>query len=86
MRAILASNEVTMSSSDGFYIDTTPPVFDLDVFMYIDVRQGEFTPVDYQGSNNTIKSVWLCEDDENEIKVTEETTVIDSIVMIVETS
>ena len=75
-----------MSSSDGFYIDTTPPVFDLDVFMYIDVRQGEFTPVDYQGSNNTIKSVWLCEDDENEIKVTEETTVIDSIVMIVETS
>ena len=37
--------------------------------MYVDVDQGDFTPVEFQGCNNTIKCLWLCEDDENEIQV-----------------
>lgn len=59
-----------MSYSNGFHVDTTPPVFDAEVFMYIDVDQGEFTPVEYQGCSHTVKSIWLCKDDENEIQVT----------------
>lgn len=69
VKAVLGSNEEAISASNGFYLDTTPPTFDTDVFIYIDVRQGDFTPVWFQGSNSTIKAIWLCEDDRNEIKV-----------------
>ena len=37
--------------------------------MYVNVDQGDFTPSKYQSSNSTIKGVWLCVDDENEIEV-----------------
>jgi hypothetical protein len=37
--------------------------------MYYDVTQGEFTPVKYQASNNTIKVIWYCYDDQSMIKV-----------------
>ena len=57
------------ASSNGFYIDITPPVFDEQVMFYIDVRQGEFTPADFQGSNETVKAIWLCEDTQSEIEV-----------------
>ncbi|XP_060596420.1 uncharacterized protein LOC132750448 [Ruditapes philippinarum] len=68
VKAVLGSGNEIVSSSNGFYIDLTPPEFDEEVMMYIDVRQGEFTPSDFQGSNNTIKAIWLCNDDKNEIK------------------
>ena len=67
--AVLSSGESAVSYSNGFYVDTTPPAFNPDVFMYIDVDQGDFTPVEFQGCNHTIKSLWLCEDDESEIQV-----------------
>ena len=72
MKAVLGSGATTVVSSDGFYIDDTPPIFDPDVMgsdIYIDVYQGEFTPVRYQGSNNTIKAFWRCFDEESDIVV-----------------
>ncbi|XP_052803271.1 uncharacterized protein LOC128233573 isoform X2 [Mya arenaria] len=68
VKSLLGSGEETLSASNGFYIDTTPPSFDLEVTFYIDVNQGEFTPAEYQGSSDTIKAVWFCEDDLNEIR------------------
>jgi len=71
VKAVLGSGISDIASSDGFYIDLTPPVFDPDVMaqIYIDVSQGEFTPVVYQASNDTIKAFWRCYDDESLVKV-----------------
>ena len=69
VKAVLSSGENAISYSNGFYIDTTAPTFDSRVFMYVNVDQGDFTPSKYQSSNSTIKGVWLCVDDENEIEV-----------------
>ncbi|XP_048250793.1 uncharacterized protein LOC124111176 [Haliotis rufescens] len=67
VKAVLGSGASAIASSDGFYVDTTPPDFDEDVLLYFDVSQGEFTPVKYQGSNDTIKAVWKCNDNESEV-------------------
>ncbi|XP_052081925.1 uncharacterized protein LOC127719726 isoform X2 [Mytilus californianus] len=70
VKAVLSSGVTTVVSSDGFYIDDTPPIYDPDVMgsdIYIDVDQGEFTPVRYQGSNSTIKSFWRCFDEESDV-------------------
>ena len=72
MKAVLGSGATTVVSSDGFYIDDTPPIFDPEVMggdIYIDVDQGEFTPVRYQGSNSTIKAFWRCFDEESDVVV-----------------
>ena len=69
VKAVLGSGVSVMSSTDGFYVDVTPPVFDKDVMIYIDVLQGGFTPASFQGASDTIKAVWLCEDSESEIQV-----------------
>ncbi|XP_046547054.1 uncharacterized protein LOC124257108 [Haliotis rubra] len=67
VKAVLGSGTEAVSSSDGFNIDTSPPLFDPDLMLYIDVTQGNFTPVTYQGSNDTIKAIWKCNDNESEI-------------------
>ncbi|XP_046574117.1 uncharacterized protein LOC124282192 [Haliotis rubra] len=67
VKAVLGSGTEAVSSSDGFQIDTSPPLFDTDVMLYIDVTQGNFTPVTYQGSNDTIKAVWKCNDNQSGI-------------------
>ncbi|KAK3609657.1 hypothetical protein CHS0354_035942 [Potamilus streckersoni] len=67
VKAVLASGVSAVSSSDGFYVDDSPPVFEKSVFRYVDVRQGEGYPSDYIGSNSTIKSLWMCADDESQI-------------------
>lgn len=71
VRAVLGSGISKAASSDGFYVDLTPPVFDPEVMtqIYIDISQGEFTPVVYQASNDTIKAFWRCSDEESSIKV-----------------
>jgi hypothetical protein len=71
VRVVLGSGLTAEASSDGFYIDLSPPVFDKNVMtqIYIDVTQGEFTPVKYQASNDTIKAYWYCFDEESLIKV-----------------
>ncbi|KAK3103480.1 hypothetical protein FSP39_019545 [Pinctada imbricata] len=70
VRATLGSGAEVTASSDGFYIDDTPPVFDLDIMegdFYVDVNQGPLTPVRFSSSNSTIKAFWSCEDTESEI-------------------
>ena len=72
MRATLGSGAIVTASSDGFYIDDTPPVFDLDIMegeFYVDVNQGPLTPVRFSSSSSTIKAFWSCEDTESEIIV-----------------
>ena len=71
VRVVLGSGLTAEASSDGFYIDLSPPVFDKNVMtqIYIDVTQGEFTPVKYQASNDTIKAYWYCFDEESLVKV-----------------
>ncbi|KAL5014713.1 hypothetical protein ScPMuIL_008983 [Solemya velum] len=68
VKAVLGSGASVTASSDGFYIDMTPPTFDWNVMMYIDVTQAAFKPTDYQASNSTIKALWNCEDPESAIK------------------
>ncbi|XP_076116641.1 uncharacterized protein LOC143084119 [Mytilus galloprovincialis] len=70
VKAVLGSGINKMASSDGFYVDMTSPIFDPDVMtqIYIDVSQGEFTPVVYQASNSTIKAFWRCLDEESSVK------------------
>ncbi|XP_071123199.1 uncharacterized protein [Mytilus edulis] len=70
VKAVLGSGLETTSSSSAFYVDDTPPVFDTDIMssqIYIDVTQGEFTPVNYQASTDTIKAFWRCYDDESQV-------------------
>ena len=78
VKAVLGSGKYAISSSNGFYVDTTSPVPDDHALLYIDVDQGDYTPGQYQGDNtprqyqgynSTIKGIWLCNDDESEIKV-----------------
>lgn len=72
MKAVLGSGLEAISSSSAFYLDDTPPVFDPNIMnsqIYIDVTQGEFTPVNYQASTDTIKAFWRCYDDESQVAV-----------------
>lgn len=68
VRAVTASGHYVPSSSDGFYVDNTAPVFDQEVMggeFYYDVGQGNSTPAEFQNSNNTIKCIWKCDDEES---------------------
>ena len=71
VKAVLGSGSSAWASSNGFYIDISPPEFDTQVMFYVDVSQGEDLPAELQaqGSNDTIKAVWLCEDKQSEIAV-----------------
>lgn len=72
MRATSGSGAFAVSSSDGFYVDTSPPEFDQQIMsldIYYDVDQGKSTPVRYQQSNSTIKAIWKCDDEESDIVV-----------------
>ncbi|VDI16055.1 Hypothetical predicted protein [Mytilus galloprovincialis] len=69
VKAVLSSGKSAEASSSVFYIDDTLPWFDLDQMtpMYIDIKQGELTPVSFQSSNSTIKAFWRCIDEESQI-------------------
>lgn len=72
VRATSGSGASTVSSSDGFNVDISPPEFDQELMsldIYFDVDQGESTPVRFQQSNSTIKAIWKCNDDESDIVV-----------------
>lgn len=72
VRAVTASGHHVAASSDGFYVDNTAPVFDQEIMggeFYYDVGQGNSTPAEFQNSNNTIKCIWKCDDDESGIVV-----------------
>ncbi|XP_062596534.1 uncharacterized protein LOC134257978, partial [Saccostrea cucullata] len=68
VRGTSGSGDTAIASSDGFYVDDTPPKYDPELMenaLYIDVAQGESTPAHYQKSNDTIKCIWKCDDDES---------------------
>ena len=71
VKAVLGSGATAVVSSNGFYIDESPPIYDGEAMteIYIDVSQGAFTPVKYQASNSTIKAFWRCYDDESGVVV-----------------
>lgn len=72
VRGVTGSGDTAVASSNGFYIDDSPPVFDQEVMsaiFYYDVGQGEYTPVKFQKSNDTIKCIWKCDDKESDIMV-----------------
>lgn len=72
VRGVTGSGDTAVASSNGFYIDDSPPLFDPEVMgaiFYYDVGQGEYTPVKFQKSNDTIKCIWKCEDKESDIMV-----------------
>ena len=68
----MGSGATVTMSSDGFYVDDTPPDFLMDIMsaeIYVDVNQGAFKPVRFQSSNSTIKAIWGCTDEESDVKV-----------------
>jgi hypothetical protein len=74
VRGVTGSGDAAQASSNGFYVDDTPPVFDTEVMsapFYYDVGQGESTPVKFQKANDTIKCIWKCDDEESGIVVCE---------------
>jgi hypothetical protein len=83
VKAVVGSGAFTIKSSNGFYIDITPPVLEAEVgVMYIDVLRGAYEPIHYQKSSDTIKIIWKCDDSESGIKVS---TVYSVDVMLNET-
>ncbi|XP_041378093.1 uncharacterized protein LOC121390363 [Gigantopelta aegis] len=67
VKAVLASGVSAVASSEKFNIDITDPVFNASYLLYIDVGQGKYRPTRFQKSNNTIKVIWKCEDDESNV-------------------
>ncbi|XP_070573950.1 uncharacterized protein [Ptychodera flava] len=52
VKAITGSGRYAVASSDGVYVDDTPPEF--DYLYHVDLDLSEDEPVEYQGSNTTI--------------------------------
>ncbi|XP_070573770.1 uncharacterized protein [Ptychodera flava] len=56
VKAVAGSGRYALASSDGIYIDDTPPVF--DYLYHVDLSWSEDEPVTYQGCNSTIAVRW----------------------------
>ncbi|XP_070572875.1 uncharacterized protein [Ptychodera flava] len=56
VKAVTGSGRYALASSDGIYIDDTPPVF--DYLYHVDLSWSEDEPVTYQGCNSTIAVRW----------------------------
>ena len=70
VEAVAGNGRTTSASSNGIYIDITPPIFDIQ--FYLDATKtdvNDLQPVTHQASNTTIKSYWNFIDEESEIKV-----------------
>ncbi|XP_072049468.1 uncharacterized protein [Amphiura filiformis] len=69
VQAVSGNGKTTSASSNGIYIDITPPKFDIQ--FYLDVTRSDINdlqPVTHQASNSTIKAYWNFVDEESEIK------------------
>ena len=55
-----------MSSSNGFYVDVTPPV--IDEIFHIDLSWNDYEPCVHQGSNSTIAAYWSVTEDESKVR------------------
>ncbi|XP_070573548.1 uncharacterized protein [Ptychodera flava] len=56
IKAVTGSGRYAIASSNGVYIDDTPPVF--DYLYHVDVLWSVYEPIEYQGSNTTIAVRW----------------------------
>ncbi|XP_078620549.1 uncharacterized protein LOC144887293 isoform X2 [Branchiostoma floridae x Branchiostoma japonicum] len=65
IKAESGSGRFVVSSSDGVYVDATPPVFE-DLF-HVDLDWSEDQPITTQGSNSTIAIRWEAYDLESKI-------------------
>ncbi|XP_035662464.1 uncharacterized protein LOC118406510 [Branchiostoma floridae] len=65
VRALSAKGQTVNTTSNGFYIDMTPPT--LESSFHFDKAQGD-KPTSYQQSNDTIKAYWRFTDSDSGIK------------------
>ncbi|XP_019614832.1 PREDICTED: uncharacterized protein LOC109462715, partial [Branchiostoma belcheri] len=65
IKAVSGSGRFALSSSDGVYIDATPPVF--ESLYHVDLSWSEDEPSDFQGSNSTIAVRWEAYDIESQV-------------------
>ncbi|CAH1249045.1 SELE [Branchiostoma lanceolatum] len=65
IKAVSGSERFVVVSSDGVYVDATPPVFN-DLF-HVDLAWSEDQPIESQGSNSTIAVRWEAFDIESKI-------------------
>ncbi|XP_070573742.1 uncharacterized protein [Ptychodera flava] len=56
VKAVTGAGRYALASSDGIYIDDTPPVF--EYLYHVDLSWSEDEPVTYQGCNSTIAVRW----------------------------
>ncbi|XP_070572851.1 uncharacterized protein [Ptychodera flava] len=60
IKAVTGSGRYVIASSDGVYVDDTPPIF--DYLYHVDKAWSEDEPVTFQGSNSTIAVRWSAYD------------------------
>ena len=61
------SGKVASASSNGFYIDITPPV--VESIHHIDPSWTDYEPTEFQGSNSSIGAYWEVTEDESMVSV-----------------
>ena len=62
---VLGSGQSAVFSSNGFYIDVTPP--DIRLMFHVDMSFSQQKPSMYQGSNDTIMVIWDVNDPQSEV-------------------
>ncbi|XP_078621329.1 uncharacterized protein LOC144887805 [Branchiostoma floridae x Branchiostoma japonicum] len=65
IKAVSGSGRFALSSSDGVYIDVTPPVF--ESLYHVDLAWSEDEQSDFQGTNSTIAIRWEAYDIESQV-------------------
>ena len=63
--SLLGSGRQVVASSDGVYLDVTPPV--IEELFNIDVNWKETQPIMFQSSNSTIAVQWIADDKETQV-------------------
>ncbi|XP_019624877.1 PREDICTED: uncharacterized protein LOC109470382 isoform X2 [Branchiostoma belcheri] len=65
VRAVAGSGRAAIASSNGIYIDVTPPV--IENLFHVDLSWSPDEPTSYQGDNSTIAVYWEAYDKESEV-------------------
>ncbi|XP_066299088.1 uncharacterized protein [Branchiostoma lanceolatum] len=65
VRAVAGSGRAAIASSNGIYIDVTPPV--IENLFHVDLSWSADEPTSYQGDNSTIAVYWEAYDTESEV-------------------
>ena len=63
---LTGSGQEAVASSNGFYLDGTPP--NITYLVHVDMGWSEMEPSDYQSSNTTIACIWEAVEQESEVK------------------